>query len=330
MFGKDKKIIFGSTKKVESPEQALAVVEKQLELRERQENVNRKMRDLSARQTVDIERVMTMIGDLGYDQSINQSIIDDLSNVLGNNSDPVKATKYFQGMIARKVLTIADIRKIPGSLFASRGGVPLDITSNLVYVQPAHLFGNCSAIEPARYQQSPLNVAFDENSEISIGVNTFNDYTTNTIGTYTVPFVGHLFVLKRNNILRGDAKFYVESEEGYRAGLQVTDDTAVVLVLNHIKAKKVTSDITPDTATPPNLVFDLNFTSTEQADQFELSFNTPKEVTVTGTNVSITHWQLPFYAPVAEAVLASLFTGRLKDLPQWILNNVSADFMIEK
>lgn len=304
----------------------LARVEAQVAHAKRVAAVQKDIEILNVNTPMDLSRVMDMLGDLGTDAQIDQSIIDTMRKALGNNSNPIEMTKYFTGIIAKRVLTIADVRKIPAELFAFRGGSPLDITSARIYAQPAHLLGGASLLQPVRYTQKPVNVAFDPNSQITIGVNVFDNYTTNTIGTYDDPFVGHLFILKRNDILRGDSKFYVESQFGYKAGIQLTEDAAAVLVMNHRKAIKVDSSSAFDTATPPNLVVDLTFNNGEIDQEYELTTNVPMELTVTGTNVSVTHYQLPNYTPVAEAILAAMISGRLDMMPKWILSNLSAQF----
>jgi hypothetical protein len=320
---------FNNKKKTEkscSAEEQLIKTEKAIDIQRRMTIAQNQLMELSANQSIDFKAVMDMIGTLGTDNGIEQNIVERLTDVLGNDPDPVKLTKYFSGMIAKRVLTVADVRKIPGNLFASKGGTPLDITSDQVYVQPMHLFGAAALIQPARYKQSPYSVAFDENSQITIGADTFDNYLTNTTGSYSTPFAAHLFVLKRNDTLRGDAKFFVESEFGYQAGLQLTDNTAAVLMLNHQKAIKVESAITEDVGAPPNLVTNLAYTASDLDEQYELTTTSPMEVEVRGTNVSITHYQLPMYTPIAEAVLASLISGRLDMLPTWVLNNLSKTF----
>lgn len=323
MFDKFKN---AKTQMVRSENDQLTIVENAISDKLRRNKIQAQLIEIQNSEPMNLDRVMDIIGTLGTDNSINQSIIDGMRGVLGNNSDPVAMTKYFSGLIAQRVLTIADVRKIPGNLFASRGGVPLDVTSNLVYVQPIHLFGGASLIQPARFAQSPLSIAFDDNGEIIIGADTFSNYTTATDGSYTAPFVAHLFILKRKDTLKGDSKFFIESEFGYKAGLQLTDDTAAVLMLNHKFANKVTSDITLNVATPPDLIAGLSFNSSNLDEQFEVSTNTAMDVTIEGVNVSITHYQLPMYTPISEAILASLISGRLDMLPTWILNNLSAQF----
>jgi len=316
----------GSNTDTKCAEDALAKTEKALDIRSRTLAVQNQLQEIAASQPVNLDNILNMIGSLGTDNAIDQSIIDGLASVLGNDPDPIKMTQYFSGIIAKRILTVADVRKIPGALFAQKGGTPLDITSSLVYTQPMHLFGSTSLIQPARFAQSPYSVAFNENSLITIGSDTFNNYLTNTSGSYASPFVGHLWVIKRNDTLRGDAKFLIESEYGYKAGIQLTDDTAIVVMLNHHKALKVESSITQDVAAPPNLGVNLVFEESDLDEQFEVSTVGPMEVTVQGTNVSITHYQLPMYTPIAEAILASLISGRMDMLPTWIMNNLSKQF----
>lgn len=304
----------------------IAVLEKHVADTKRVVALQKDLADLNANQPMDLTRVMDMIGSLGTDGTIDQSIVDNMHKALGNNSNPIEMTKYFTGLIAKRVLTVADVRKIPAELFAYRGGSPLDITSARIYAQPAHLLGGASLLQPVRYTQKPLNVAFDPNGQITIGIDIFDNYTTNTIGTYASPFVAHLFILKRNDTLRGDSKFYVESEFGYKAGIQLTDDSAAVLVLNHKKAIKIGATSVADVATPPNLVYDLTFDTQDMDQEYELDTTTAMELNVTGTNVSVTHYQLPNYTPVAEAILAALIAGRLDMMPKWILSNLSAQF----
>lgn len=309
-----------------SQEEQLANTEKMLSTQKRIMAVNSELQALSASQPMNLDTIMNMLGTLGSDGSINQSIIDNMAQMFGNNPDPIAMTKYFSGLIAQRVLTVADVRKVPGSIFAYKGGIPLDITSDQVYVQPVHLFGASSLIQPARFKQQPLSIAFDANGQINIGNVLFSNYTSNTGGSYTAPFVAHLIVVKRNDTSLGDAKIFMTSEFGYEAGLQLTADTAAILMINHTKAIKVVSSSDNNVAAPPDLVVNLNFDASDLDDQFEIDTASPMEVVVTGTNVSLTHYQLPMYTPIAEAILASLISGRLDMLPTWMLNNLSKEF----
>lgn len=305
----------------------LAAMEAQIATRERVQNLNNKIRIIQANEPMDMAKVMDILGNVGQDGLVDNSIIEGMRQFMGNNSDPIKATQYFSGLIARRFLSVADTRKIPANLLAYRGGSAMDITSNLVYAQPIRLFGASSALQPARYQQTPLNLAFNDDGQIVQGSDVFNKYTTSTTGSYAKPFIGHLFILKRKDTLKGDSKFYAESEYGYRMGLQLTDDTGAVLMLNHTPAVKVTSSVALVTSAPPLLGVDLGFAQSSLDEQFELDTTVPMDVSIEGTNVSITHYQLPMYTPLAEAIMAALISGRLDMMPIWMLNNLSSQFM---
>lgn len=305
----------------------LTVLENQIATRERVQNLNNKLRAIQANEPMDMAKVLDILGNVGQDGLVDSSIVEGMRQFMGNNSDPIKATQYFSGLIARRFLSVADVRKVPANLLAYRGGSAMDITSNLVYAQPVRLFGAASALQPARFQQTPLNLAFNDDGQIVQGTDVFNKYTTATSGTYSRPFIGHLFILKRKDTLKGDSKFYAESEYGYRMGLQLTDDTGAVLMLNHTPAIKVSSSTALVTSAPPLLGVELGFASSELEEQFELDTTSPMDVSVQGTNVSITHYQLPMYTPLSEAILAALISGRLDMMPVWMLNNLSSQFM---
>lgn len=305
----------------------LLALEAKLQADDKVRAIMSRVQDSISRQVISLDSVMNMIGSLGTDPSIDQSIVDEASNVLGNNSDPIKATKFFTGLIAKRILTIADTRKQPANLFAQLGGVNTDITSNRVFMSPIALLSACAYIQPVQWTQNPFSGSFDDNGEFVVSAVTFNNIdfsSTLPMGSNT-PFIGNLFIIKRKDMLKGDAKFFIRSAAGYRAGIQINEDTAVVLVLNHTTAKQFTGAITTDGTGAPTYSVDTSGTLTSIDTQYEVLFSgAGPTINVTGTNVSITQYGLPMYTAIAEAFLATMISGRLDMIAAWTLSSLTA------
>lgn len=225
-------------------------------------------------------------------------------------------------------LILPSMLQQPIDIVSMKGVNPKSNTSYDTSIQPGVAFSTILTRHPFKFDISPYNVAFDSSGLTQIGSDTYSAVTLDfsdliTDGSQVLAVL--LFVRQTNKLLGSSDFSIVKPSAGVNLDFILCDDVGTVSCLNVAKNNRASVSATVTTG---NSTATSTFNQTNTAVDDFLQFAPTDSATweVRGINSTITVYPIVNRIEVANALVASIFSGTMANFGEVIASQMYSSF----